>query len=98
VSQRVLRIALVEDRAELRDGLRALLHGTPGFSVSGVFPNMERALRELERVLPDAVLMDLGLPGMSGIEGIRVLRERHPELKLVALTVHDDDGHIFDAL
>jgi DNA-binding NarL/FixJ family response regulator len=93
-----IKVAIVEDKPELREGLRALLQGTPGYRFSGAFPSMERALRELPHDLPDALLVDLGLPGMSGIEGIRALKEQHPDLRLVAFTIHDDDAHVFEAL
>jgi DNA-binding NarL/FixJ family response regulator len=59
---------------------------------------MEDALRAIENHLPEVVLTDIGLPGMSGIEGIRVLKERYPNLPVVALTVYDDDEDVFDAL
>ena len=59
---------------------------------------MEAALHALGSELPDLVLTDIGLPGMSGIEGIRLLKERFPELVIVALTVYDDDDRIFEAL
>jgi DNA-binding NarL/FixJ family response regulator len=59
---------------------------------------MEDAFGGLEQQLPDALVMDLGLPGMSGIEGIRVLRERYPRLAMIALTVFDDDRRIFEAI
>jgi DNA-binding NarL/FixJ family response regulator len=59
---------------------------------------MEEALEGIRRNMPDIALCDIGLPGMSGIEGIRILKERHPELQLLMLTVYDDDDRIFDAL
>jgi len=59
---------------------------------------MEDALRSIESNLPNVVLTDIGLPGMSGVEGIRILKERHPELPILALTVYDDDEDVFDAL
>jgi DNA-binding NarL/FixJ family response regulator len=59
---------------------------------------MEDALAGIGDELPQVVLVDIGLPGMSGIEGIRLLKERHPEMNLLVLTVYDDDDRIFDAL
>ncbi len=59
---------------------------------------MEDALARIGGSLPDVVLCDIGLPGMSGIEGIRILKERYPDLLLLMLTVYDDDERIFDAL
>ena len=59
---------------------------------------MEEALDKIPRQLPDIVLSDIGLPGMSGIEGVRVLKERYPDLLLLMLTVYDDDERIFDAM
>jgi len=93
-----LRVALVDDEREVREGLAALINGTPGFVCPARFRTMEEALRDLPAAAPDLALIDLGLPGMSGIEGIRILRERHPELPLVALTVYDDNDRVFDAL
>jgi DNA-binding NarL/FixJ family response regulator len=93
-----LRVALIEDEREVRDGLAALIQGTSGFACAASYRTMEEALQDISRVIPDLVLLDLGLPGMSGVEGIGVLRERYPELPLVALTVYDDNDRIFDAL
>jgi DNA-binding NarL/FixJ family response regulator len=59
---------------------------------------MEEALEGIKREVPDIALCDLGLPGMSGIEGIRILKERYPQLQLLVLTIYDDDDRIFDAL
>ena len=59
---------------------------------------MEEAIAWVERNQPDVLLTDLRLPGMSGLDGIRHIRERFANLPIVALTVHDNDGHVFDAL
>ncbi len=59
---------------------------------------MEEALEKIKGDLPNVALVDIGLPGMNGIEGIRILKERHPDLVLLMLTVYEDDEYIFDAL
>ena len=92
------QVSIVEDRPDLRESLRALLNGTPGFAACGVYGSMEEALADVEHRLPDAVVLDLGLPGISGIEGIRRLRVRYPKLAMIALTVFDDDQRIFEAI
>lgn len=98
--EKEIRIAIIEDRREIRDGLAMLIGGTEGFRCTAKFGSMEEALRRISAVesLPDLVLCDIGLPGMSGIEGMRMLKERFPGLMLVMLTVYDDDDRIFDAL
>ena len=75
-----------------------LIDGTDGFRCVGSFRTMEEALDKISADLPDVVLADIGLPGMSGIEGVRLLKERHPSLILLMLTVYEDDERIFDAL
>jgi DNA-binding NarL/FixJ family response regulator len=93
-----IRVAIIEDLREVREGLAALINGTAGFRCAGSFRTMEDALRQVSNELPDVILTDIGLPGMSGIEGIRILKQRHPDLPIVALTVYDDEEEIFDAL
>jgi DNA-binding NarL/FixJ family response regulator len=93
-----IRVAIVEDQREIREGLRFLIDGTPGYGCTGAFGSMEEALPALSTALADVVLCDIGLPGMSGIEGIRLLKERHPDLRLVALTVYEDEDRVFQAL
>ena len=94
----VLRAAVVEDQRDIRDGLTMLINGTPGYRCTGSYASMEEALNRIASDPPDVVLCDIGLPGMSGIDGIRILKERHPQLSLLMLTVYDDDDRIFDAL
>ena len=93
-----VRVATVEDQREIREGLRFFIDNAPGFRCVGSFGSVEEALPALTPASVDVVLMDLALPGMSGIDGIRVIKDRHPTLKLVALTVYEDDDRIFEAL
>lgn len=94
----VIKVAIIEDVRTLRDGFRMLIEGTEGFHCTASFRSMEEALAEISFNLPDVVLTDIGLPGMSGIEGVRCLKERYPDLTVLMLTVYDDDDRIFDAL
>ena len=98
INEQTIRILIVEDERHLREGLETLINFTPGFKCSGAFRTMEEALSRVRRELPDVVLTDIGLPGMSGIEGIKKLKESHPDLLILVLTVYDDNEKIFDAL
>jgi DNA-binding NarL/FixJ family response regulator len=93
-----IAVAIVEDLRDVREGLAVLVNGTPGFRCSGTYRTMEEALAKLDAAVPDVLISDIGLPGMSGTEGIRILRERYPSMPILALTVFDDDDDVFDAL
>src|SRR5215813_10266068 len=93
-----IKAAIVEDQKDIREGLTMLINGTAGYHCTGSFRSMEEALEKIKHNLPDVVLCDIGLPGMSGIEGIGILKEHYPNLLLLMLTVYDDDDRIFDAL
>ena len=97
-SGRVIRTMIVEDQRDLRDGLSTLVNFTPGFTCVGAFRSMEECLARVKHDLPDVILSDIGLPGMSGIDGIKVLKEQYPDLIILVLTVYDDNEKIFDAL
>jgi DNA-binding NarL/FixJ family response regulator len=97
-NQSVIKTAIVEDQREIRDGLTTLINGTGGYRCTGSFRSMEEALDKIRHDLPNIILCDIGLPGMSGIEGIKILKERYPNLRSLMLTVYDDDDRIFDAL
>jgi DNA-binding NarL/FixJ family response regulator len=93
-----ITVGIIEDQREIRDGLAALIGGTPGYQCTGTFDSMEQALAAMDRRMPKVALVDLGLPGVSGIEGIRALKARFPALMVLVLTIHDDDERIFDAI
>jgi DNA-binding NarL/FixJ family response regulator len=93
-----LRIAIVEDQARVAESLTKLINRAEGFEVIGAFPNGETALVEIPKVKPDVVLMDIGLPGMSGIECVRQLKTALPALSIIMLTVYDEGEYLFNSL
>jgi len=93
-----ITVGLIEDQREIREGLAALIGGTPGYRCTGVFSSMEEALAGVGERRPAVALVDVGLPGMSGIDGIRALKARFPDLMMLVLTIYDDDERIFDAM
>ena len=94
----VIKVVIIEDLRDIREGLAALLNGTEGYKCVGKFGSMEEALRNIQRDVPDVVLSDIGLPGMDGIEGIGIIKEKYPEMTILMLSVYNDNERIFDAL
>jgi DNA-binding NarL/FixJ family response regulator len=92
------RIAIVEDQAGVADSLKKLINRSRGLQVIGTYPNGEAALEEIPRQKPDLVLMDIGLPGMSGIECVRSLKALLPALPIIMLTVYDEGEFLFNSL
>jgi DNA-binding NarL/FixJ family response regulator len=90
---------MIEDDPLFREGVRTLIDRTPGFYCERAFANCEEALDILEREdAPRILLMDLGLPGMSGIEGMRRVKELSPATDVLVLTIYDDDERVFEAI
>ena len=98
VAENTIKTAIVEDLRNIREGLTTLINFTDGFECSGAFRSMEEAIPRIKGNVPDVLLSDIGLPGMNGIEGIRILKEKYPQMTVLMLTVYDDDERIFDAL
>jgi DNA-binding NarL/FixJ family response regulator len=93
-----IRTAIIEDQNDIREGLASLIGFTPGFTCTGSYQSMEEAIDRIKMNLPDVVLSDIGLPGMDGIQGIKILKEKYPQMLILMITVYDDDERIFDAL
>ena len=93
-----LSIVLADDHTILREGLRALLTADPGFEVVGEARDGREAVRCVEKLGPELILMDLSMPRMSGMEAIREIKKRYPETKIIALTVHKTEEYLLNTL
>jgi DNA-binding NarL/FixJ family response regulator len=93
-----IRVALVEDDSQVREGLRQLIDGSPGFICVAACPTAEVALDQLLQLEVDVILMDIQLPGMSGIDCIRSLKRVRPTSQIMMLTVFEDHDRIFQSL
>jgi DNA-binding NarL/FixJ family response regulator len=94
----VIGVAIIEDQKETREGLSFLINNADGFECCHVYSSIEAALEGIGCNLPRVALVDIGLPGLSGIDGVRILRGRYPSLAPVLLTVYKDDERIFEAI
>jgi len=93
-----IKVAIVEDDAPVRDQLERLINRAHGFHCVGAYADGESALKDIPRGKPDVVLMDINLPGMTGIECVRKLKAAAPSVQIVMLTVYDEVGQLFDSL
>ncbi len=92
---KVIRVLLADDHPVVRSGIRAELDGADGIEVVGEASSGDEALRLVEELRPDVLVLDVVMPGMDGVEATRLLRERHPDLRILALSAYDDEQHIF---
>jgi len=94
----IIGVAIIEDQRETREGLSFLINSADGFECRHVYGSMEAALDGIASHPPRVALVDIGLPGLSGIDGVRVLRARYRSIAPVLLTVYRDDDRIFGAI
>ena len=95
---KLIRVSLVEDDCQVREGLRLLIDNSKTCQCVGAFDSAEEALAKLPALAADVVLMDIHLPGLSGIECIRRLKQTQPQLQIMMLTVFEDHDRIFHSL
>jgi DNA-binding NarL/FixJ family response regulator len=94
-----IRVVIIEDQRDVREGLKMLINGSPGFACLAAYRSVEDAIAGIDPIdAPDLILTDIGLPGMSGIEGNKLFRERLPKTAILALTVYENNDKIFNAL
>ena len=94
----MIRVLLVDDQAIVCAGLRVVLGAHANVEVAGVAHDGEQALRQVEALRPDLVLMDLKMPVMNGVQATREMRARYPEIPVLVLTTYDDDEWVVDAI
>lgn len=93
-----IRICLIEDDATIRDGYAFLLGSTTGLSVVATYPNADDALKKIAADQPDVILLDIELPGSSGLDALPKLKKLLPDTYILMLTVYEQPNHIFRAL
>jgi DNA-binding NarL/FixJ family response regulator len=93
-----IRVAIFEDNRSLREGLFQLIEGTDGFHCVGAFANCERLITDIKHSTPDVILMDIEMPGLSGIEAIKILKDNFPDIKILMETIFDDTDKIFASI
>ncbi len=89
-----IRVLLVDDHRILREGVRALLAGEPGIKVVGEAEDGEAAVLQVDTVRPDVVLMDMVMPNLGGLEATVRIKERHPEVVVLVMSMHDNDEYV----
>lgn len=93
-----VKVFIFEDNQLIRQGLEAIINGTPGYTCCGTAPNTSTWETALFSHKPDVILMDIEMPGMNGIETTQKIKEQLPDVKILIQTVFDDSDRIFDAL
>jgi DNA-binding NarL/FixJ family response regulator len=94
----MITVAIIEDIKEIKEGLEILIDTSEGFSCLKTFSTGEDALKDLPAICPDVVLMDINLPGINGIEAVRILKTQCKQTQFIMSTVYEDDENIFESL
>lgn len=92
------KLLIYEDNPQLREGLTMLINGSDGFEVLSAFKNCNNIEDEVRAFKPNVILMDIDMPGTNGIEGLKRIREIDTDVKILMLTVFDDNKNVFDAI
>ncbi|MFO7258703.1 MAG: response regulator transcription factor [Bacteroidota bacterium] len=92
------RVLIVEDDQEIRNSFSLIVNSSQKFMVVNAYGNCEEAIAALNRDKPEIVLMDIELPGMNGIQGARLIKEKHPHTEVIMVTVYEDSELVFEAL
>src|ERR1039457_2338254 len=78
-----IKVVLFEDNRNLREGLFQLIDGSPGFKCSGAYANCDNLIKNITETEPDVVLMDIEMPGINGIEAVKILKNQFPDVKIL---------------
>lgn len=92
------RVAVYDDSKYRRESLQAFIAMSPGLQEAGVFENCTTILQDVENTKPDVILMDIEMPLVNGLEGVRIVKNKYPDIKVIMQTAFDDDEKVFAAL
>jgi DNA-binding NarL/FixJ family response regulator len=92
------RILIVDDQELFRDSLSIIMKSSDEIEVTGAVASVDEAFASIRETMPDAVLMDIRMPGKDGVEGTRLIKNRYPNVKVIVLTTFDDDEYVYGAL
>lgn len=95
---KMIRVAVFDDNKPRRDLLKLLLNSTEGFTCTGAYEDCRDVVRNISSEVPDVVLMDIDMPYVNGIEGLKLIRKQFPEVKILMQTIFEDDEKIFNAI
>jgi DNA-binding NarL/FixJ family response regulator len=94
----MIKVLIYEDNPQLREGLTMLINGSDGFEVLSSFKNCNNVVEEVQAFKPDVILMDIDMPGVNGLEGLKLVRSVDTDVKILMLTVFDDNKNVFQAV
>lgn len=93
-----IRVLIFEDNMGFRNSLYQLINGSEGYKCVGAFENCAHLEKNVQESMPDVVLMDIQMPGMNGIEAVKILREKYPNMKILMQTIFEDSDKIFQSI
>src|SRR5512147_448355 len=93
-----LRVTIFEDNRILREGLTQLIGGSPGFICAGAFANCSNLVSDIKNTSPDVILMDIEMPGMNGIEAVKIVKSQFTDVKILMETIFDENDKIFQSI
>ncbi|WP_317169100.1 response regulator transcription factor [Flavivirga algicola] len=92
------KIVIIEDYKLIRETYQQIINSTEAYEVIGSYESCETAFKKIKNTIPDIILIDISLPGMNGVEGIRFFKHLFPDIQIIVITVHERSDYIFDAL
>ncbi len=93
-----VRVTIFDDNKRLLDSLSVLIDGSPGFQMAGIFENCNNLISDIERAQPDVILMDIEMPGINGIEAVKMVKHRFPKMNVMMQTAFENDENVFAAI